>query len=44
MASGENGKNESMDADELTFTFDTQEMSEKFYAVFRQAINVCKED
>jgi len=43
-ASGENGGNESMDADDLTFTFDDRETSEKFYAAFRQAVNLCKED
>lgn len=35
------GNNESMSSSELTFTFDDQVMSEKFYAAFRRAINLC---
>ena len=43
-SSGENGSSESMDADDLTFTFDDKELSEKFYGAFRQAIKLCKRD
>jgi hypothetical protein len=31
-----------IDGETLTFTFDNKEMSEKFDAVFRQAIRICQ--
>lgn len=37
------GGNDSMNGDTLTFTFDDKQVSENFYAVFRQAIILCKE-
>lgn len=43
LGAGENGENDSMNGDELTFTFDDKQMSENFYAAFSRAITLCKE-
>lgn len=40
---GENGQNDSMNGDELTFTFDDKQMSEDFYNAFSRAITLCKD-
>jgi hypothetical protein len=42
--SRQDGQNESMIGDTLTFTFDDKEMSEKFNAAFRLAIKQCSKD
>jgi hypothetical protein len=34
----------SFNSDFLTFTFDDKAAADKFYAAFRQAINLCRED
>jgi len=39
-----NGGDERMPADYITFTFDDKDASDKFYAVFRRAVELCKED
>ncbi len=41
---GQNGQNDSMNGDELTFTFDDKQMSENFYAAFSRAITLCKDE
>lgn len=40
---GQNGRNDSMDGDEITFTFDDKQASENFYAALSQAITICKD-
>lgn len=42
--SGADGRDESMGADYITFTFDDKEMSDKFYAAFRRAVELCRQD
>lgn len=44
--SGDEGidDDESFDSQDLTFTFDDKEPSDSFYAAFRQAIKLCRED
>jgi hypothetical protein len=44
VGSGASGGDEQMPADYITFTFDDKGMSDKFYAVFRRAIELCKAD
>ncbi|MCC7308263.1 MAG: hypothetical protein IT173_11910 [Acidobacteria bacterium] len=39
---GPNGKNDSMNGDEITFTFDDKQMSENFFGAFSRAIDLCK--
>lgn len=41
---GQDGGNDSMNGDEITFTFDDKQMSEDFYAAFSQAITLCKDE
>lgn len=38
------GDDESMDGDKLTFTFDDKETSEKFFAVFSRAVDLCRQN
>lgn len=40
---GQDGRNDSMNGDEITFTFDDKQMSENFYAAFSRAITLCKD-
>jgi hypothetical protein len=42
VGSGVSGGEERMGADYITFTFDDKDLSDKFYAVFRRAIELCK--
>ena len=41
---GQNGRNDSMNGDEITFTFDDKQMSENFYVAFSRAITLCKDE
>jgi hypothetical protein len=43
IGAGENGRNDSMNGDELTFTFDDKQMSEDFYNALSRAITLCKD-
>ena len=43
IGAGQDGRNDSMNGDVLTFTFDDKQMSENFYAAFSQAITLCKD-
>lgn len=40
---GQDGRKDSMDGDEITFTFDDKQASENFYAAFNRAITLCKD-
>lgn len=44
VGAGQDGRNDSMVGDELTFTFDDKQMSENFYAAFSRAIALCKNE
>ena len=37
-------RNESMNGDEITFTFNDKQMSENFYAAFSRAVTLCKDE
>jgi hypothetical protein len=37
-------RSESFNSDNLTFTFDDKQASDKFYAAFRQAVKLCRQD
>lgn len=41
---GQIGRNDAMNGDTITFTFDDREMSEKFDSAFRQAIKQCSQN
>lgn len=41
---GQDGQNDSMNGDEITFTFDDKQVSENFHAAFSQAIALCKDE
>ena len=41
---GQNGRNDSMSGDEITFTFDDKQISEDFYAALSRAIILCKDE
>ncbi len=43
ISSEQNEQNDLMYGDELTFTFDDKQTSEKFYAAFNRAITLCKD-
>lgn len=40
---GQSGRNDSMDGDEITFTFDDKQISKTFYAAFSKAIALCRD-
>ena len=40
----QDGRNDSMNGDEITFTFDDKQMSENFNAAFSRAITLCKDE
>ena len=44
IGAGQDGQKDSMNGDEITFTFDDKQMSENFYAAFSRAITLCKEE
>jgi len=44
VGAGKDRRNDSMNGDEITFTFDDKQMSENFYAAFSRAITLCRDE